>query len=248
MKPEKIAETDALPAMEWIRSARRSLELRVLADGRVELRTPWHTSRQEALTFVQTRALWLSKALAKTHAKLPPSTRKQFAPDAQHCLLGKIFPLHFVEQSRGRVRFEKDHWRVELPAAQWSHQQTVERLLNLWYRQAARPIFERLIDQHFPLFAELGYSRPRLTVRQMTSRWGSMSSQGALSLNAELMKYPLPLIEYVVVHELCHLKYMNHGAGFKALQARVLPDWQQRRQQLNAGLEIYYASDTPERG
>lgn len=67
----------------------------------------------------------------------------------------------------------------------------------------------------------------------MKSRWGSLSSRGYINLNLELIKTPLPCIEYVVLHELCHLEHMNHGPGFRRLLSQCLPDWQQRRQQLN---------------
>lgn len=78
----------------------------------------------------------------------------------------------------------------------------------------------------------MGVAPNRVGFRKMTSRWGSCSSTGRISLNSALCFVPAPLAEYVVVHELVHLHVFNHGAEFKALMTHYLPDWQSRQAEL----------------
>ena len=72
----------------------------------------------------------------------------------------------------------------------------------------------------------------------MRSQWGSCSAKGRLSLNTHLIKTPRAQIEYVILHELCHLKYHHHGAAFHRLVAEHMPDWQARSEQLNRYLPV----------
>jgi predicted metal-dependent hydrolase len=93
----------------------------------------------------------------------------------------------------------------------------------------ARRLFERLIDQwhSHPRFQR--YPRPPLKIRAMRSRWGSLSPRTGMCLNLLLIHAPLAAIEYVVVHELCHLRYRGHGKGFYGVLESVLPDWRARK-------------------
>jgi predicted metal-dependent hydrolase len=72
----------------------------------------------------------------------------------------------------------------------------------------------------------------RLQIRDMKTRWGSLSKGGILTLNIKLIAAPKECIEYVVVHELCHLKYPNHDKKFYRLLETRLPDWEKRKQKL----------------
>jgi predicted metal-dependent hydrolase len=74
--------------------------------------------------------------------------------------------------------------------------------------------------------------QPALQVRQMRTRWGSCTARGKILLNLKLVMLPRQLIDYVVVHELCHLVEHNHGKAFYDLLSRVMPGWQERREKL----------------
>ena len=74
---------------------------------------------------------------------------------------------------------------------------------------------------------------PVLRVKKMRSRWGSLSRRGYINLSLALMQYPPAVIDYVVMHELCHLEYMHHGPAFHALMDRRMPDWPARKRRLD---------------
>lgn len=80
----------------------------------------------------------------------------------------------------------------------------------------------------------LDLARPTLTIRRMKTRWGSCGRSGRILLNPRLLQAPLDLIDYVVVHELCHLKEHNHSKRYYALLDAAMPDWRDRRKRINA--------------
>jgi hypothetical protein len=220
---------DDVANLELVRSRRRTVELRVFPDGRAQVRAPQRMALRDIEAFVRERRDWLAQKQAE-FAQRPTPPVPRFEDGAEHWLLGRSVPLRVIPARRRRVGLSTDGLQVMTDC---QRPDTVERLLENWYRAQARVLFEQLIDQHFPFFQQRGYPRPLLTIRKMRSRWGSLSSRGGMSLNLLLLKAPLPLVEYVVIHELCHLQEQNHGAGFKALMDELLPDWKQRRQQLN---------------
>ena len=108
-------------------------------------------------------------------------------------------------------------------------QETIRRALEAWYRQQARTVFdERLAACN----AAYGFTFGRVAIKEQKSRWGSCSRKGNLNFNWRLLLAPLPVLDYVVIHELCHLKELNHSARFWALVARACPDYVVRRRGL----------------
>ncbi len=93
-------------------------------------------------------------------------------------------------------------------------------------RARARPVLEARVAHYAPM---AGVSWGKITVRTQRSRWGSCSAQGNLSFNALLLLTPPEVLDYVVVHELCHRKEMNHSPRFWAEVERLVPDWKAQR-------------------
>lgn len=102
--------------------------------------------------------------------------------------------------------------------------------------QRAKEVFFGLLDECFRACANRNHEQPRIVVREMRSRWGSLSSAGQMTLNSKLVQAPRRCIEYVIVHELCHLTHRNHGPAFVSQLARVMPDWEARKERLESVL------------
>ena len=214
--------------MELVRSRRRSLELRVFPDGRVQVRAPLRAPQRDIHDFVESRQDWLASTLDKMSSRPAPPTL-DYRDGEQHLLLGSRIPLQVTLSPRKSVALTANGIAIQSPETEG---QAVAQLLERFYRAQAKSLFEELVDRHFPYFAARGHVRPRLAIKKMRTRWGSLSTRGSMSLNLELVKVPLALCEYVVVHELCHLEHGNHGAGFKALMSERMPDWKARKQAL----------------
>ena len=107
----------------------------------------------------------------------------------------------------------------------------IQHLVMQWYQERALEWFAARMDHFAPL---VGVEYRALRLSNARTRWGSARSDGAIALNWRLLHYAPPVIDYVVVHELAHLRHMNHSAQFWATVAQVLPDYALRRQQLHA--------------
>ena len=114
---------------------------------------------------------------------------------------------------------------IQLTAAETRRLETLEKR----YRNAARTRFEERVTYYHPL---TGGNYTSITVRNQKSRWGSCSSRGTLSFNYRLIFAPPVILDYVVVHELCHLTHMNHSKDFWNMVASVMPEYKVHRQWL----------------
>jgi predicted metal-dependent hydrolase len=110
----------------------------------------------------------------------------------------------------------------------------IKELLDDWYTAQVEQILAEHLAACYPKVVHLGIEYPELAIRVMKSRWGSTSPSGRIALNVKLIQVPKTYIDYVVFHELCHLKESNHGSRYYELLDRVLPDWRERREKLNA--------------
>jgi hypothetical protein len=158
--------------------------------------------------------------------------------------LGRPCRLAVTHSVWKRVTLEGDLLRVSL--SRDSDAARVRKLVDDWFLEQARrrlPVcFAEAVTRHgwritktrVPLVMRSAARLDglRLTVRQMRTRWGSCSLDGHVTLSAELIHLPRPLIEYVAVHEICHLAHHNHSPAFWFQVATCLPDWRQRRAEL----------------
>ncbi len=147
-------------------------------------------------------------------------------------------PLGASEEQIRRLLSEKRHWLIThyLEAKERTARRPVSDLtdsqraaLEKRYIEAAREYFPKRVAYFLPL---TGGSFQRITIRDQKTRWGSCSARGTLSFNWRLMLAPPAVLDYVVVHELCHLTHMNHSAAFWALVESVCPDYRIHRKWL----------------
>ena len=111
----------------------------------------------------------------------------------------------------------------------------VEELMRQWYLSMAKERLPQIVTPVIESFRSIYKVAPaRITVKHMRSRWGSCSSRKAVSLNSKLIMTPERCIEYVMVHELCHLIHFNHSENFYSLLAEILPDWKERKKELRS--------------
>lgn len=161
--------------------------------------------------------------------------------------LGKPHRLAVTPSVWKTVTCEPGELRVTLSDP--SNAGRVKELVEAWFKQEAEALLAQYLGEAVGRFGRyiIGASCPLemragpahkgiwLTVRRMRTRWGSCSSSGHVTLSVELIHAPRRLIDYVIVHELCHLAHLDHSAAFYFQLARCLPDWEQSRRDLEAG-------------
>jgi predicted metal-dependent hydrolase len=132
----------------------------------------------------------------------------------------KVFPILF---GKSYIEEFEDEIRIFTQTPE-KHQQLLEK----WLKNKANKVFEEALNACFLIFSKLhSHQKPTLILRKMSSRWGSMSHFGKMTLNIKLLHTPLECINYVVMHELCHLKHQNHGKNFYIMQEELIPNYKE---------------------
>jgi predicted metal-dependent hydrolase len=106
------------------------------------------------------------------------------------------------------------------------------KILKKWYYDQAATLIPEKIGLMLEKYQNYGFSPSMITIRTMKRRWGSCSSKGRITFNSELVKIDDIFTDYVILHELCHLKQHNHGAGYYKLLSEVFPEWKNVRKEL----------------
>jgi hypothetical protein len=182
---------------------------------------------------VRQRAPWILRQQRELEVYLPHTPPRRYVSGETHRYLGRQYRLKVEESGHEAERVKLARGALHVGVATPADTQRVRQLVEDWYeKQAQRVFYERLLAM-LPRFKPVQLGEPQLTVRTMENRWGSCTGAGAITLNLKLVQAPKPCIDYVIVHELCHLVEHNHGKSFYQLLDRMLPDWRARRRQLN---------------
>ncbi len=211
---------------------RRTLGIEVHPDLSVIVRAPVDCDLGTIESRLRKRASWISKQLAQFRRYSPRTPCRQYVSGETHLYLGRQYRLKVVEGETSLVRLNRGLLAITLPGKPEPEQ--VKGLLHRWYLDHARAVFGEILDDCLCRFKV--QDRPRLIIRTMQSRWGSLSPAGSVTLNANLIRAPRVCIEYVATHELCHLTYRDHNAGFYRLLEKMMPDWEKRKQRLETAL------------
>lgn len=215
----------------WV-STRRTLGIEVHPDRRVIVRAPAGCAEELITQRVNRRAGWISRQLAEFERYSPRTPQRQYVSGETHLYLGRQYRLKLVAGTSASVRMNRG--QIVVTTSGKPNSERVKALLQRWYLDRARAIFKTILDQQLSRFK--GHQCPRLIVRAMRSRWGSLSPAGAMTLNVNLIRAPRSCIEYVIAHELCHLKHRDHNSNFYRLLGKVMPDWEKRKQKLELAL------------
>ena len=232
-RPRSIRHGDSVIRYRVVRSARRKKTVTITIDPAegVRVAAPLRTPNSEIEAIVRKRADWILRKLAEEPPDEPEP--RQFATGEKLYYLGRELTL-VVQLTTGdepSVSLEADCLRVECPAWVPEERRTyaIRQLLVSWYKQQAAELLRESVERWQP---SVGTSPARISIGDQKTRWGSCSSKGSLRFNLRLAMAPQALIDYVAVHELCHLLESNHSAAFWEQVARVMPDYEARRRKL----------------
>ena len=210
---------------------RKTLAIRVQPDLLVSVVAPVGTPLEAIEARLLRRAAWITRKQRQYARYLPHLPPRQYVSGETHRYLGRQFRLKVIEGSPESV--DIDRLYITIVCLKKSDHLAIQRQMDAWYRIWAEINFAERLRFCFPRVEHLGVHYPRLLLRGMTTRWGSTSPNGRITLNLKLIQVPKPYIDYVVLHELCHLREPHHGQAFYRLLDRVLPDWRERRDGLN---------------
>ncbi|MFO7830561.1 MAG: SprT family zinc-dependent metalloprotease [Desulfuromonadaceae bacterium] len=222
--------------IEVIRSRRRkSAEIRV-AEGTVSIRVPMHTSVDQIDAFLHARRDWILKKVA-LQAQMSPAKPRAYVSGELFSYLGSNYRLKVEEGAFAPVKLQQGCLIVTVPGGR-TQAHLVRNALIRWYKQRA---YEKLNQKVEQLAPQVGAHPSQVEIKSFKARWGSCSSTGVVQFNWRIMLAPTQMVDYVVVHELCHLLQHNHSKAYWREVERVMPDYRACREwfKLNgSGLQV----------
>ena len=220
-------------------SDRKTLAIHVSPDGEIVVDAPLAASQVAIAQKVKKRAAWIFKQQMQFAAYPPVIPERRYVSGESYRYLGRQYRLLIKKGVGERVKLING--RIVVETATPESPNKVKALLIYWSRSRAQIIFSERYHVCLQLVAKLGIEHYQgFQLRAMPKRWGSCTSQGNIMLNPELIAAPKECIDYVITHELCHLKIRNHSQAFYKLLAKVMGDWESRRKRLNESVEVRF--------
>ena len=209
----------------------RKIKIKVLPDCSVKVAAPVDSSDDDVLRAAKKRARWIYQQLREFRKQLTHITPRRYVSGESHYYLGKQYVLKVLikpDQSSG-VKLLRGQLEVNV------REYTTERVktaLESWYKVRAKYVFHKRLDAVLEQALWVD-KHPPLRILTMQTQWGSCSPNGRITLNPLLVKAPRECIDYVILHELCHIAEHNHSERFYRLMGQVMPNWERVKGQLD---------------
>ena len=241
---------------DLVRSARKTLAIQIRQDGLVQVRAPLRLPQRDIDAFVRERQDWIRRHLEAIASRRPEPAPPAWGEGRGWWHLGQALSVREAgpgeapgglaaserppETGRGRARsllwLDAEAQAMVVAPSLWRQPERLLKALQRWQgEQAAHELPRRLHSQCLRLGPD--WQPAGLTLRSMRSRWGSCSRSGRITLNTQLLSVPEHCIDYVICHELCHLREFNHSPAFKQWQDRVYPGWKACQQEMKIWAE-----------
>lgn len=228
MSRSELLETVVGPA-RLKRSDRRTLAISILPDGSLELIAPRGASTAAIQKKIEKRIRWIVKqrdAFRRMNAK---RSEPRFCNGATHRYIGRQYRLKVSKSEDASVLLRGAYLHVRTPQ---KSDDAVKKALSAWYRVKAREQFQKRLVRWEEWCRNRKLPAPKLQIKLMQKRWGSALKNGTIILNPELIHAPSACVDYVITHEICHLRYPDHGPRFIRLLTQLLPEWRAIKQRL----------------
>ena len=210
---------------EFKRLHRRSVSAKIRRDGVIEVKAPLLYRESDMLAFLNQHRRWIFNHYDKLQNI--ENQQKKYVSGEEHYYLGEKYTLQVIESNKNSVIIEGNLLIVNVKSLELAESQIIK-----WYKNHAKVVFSELFPPIIEKFRKYNVAPAKITIRDMRSRWGSCSRRGNISLNLQLIKLNENCIRQVMVHEMCHLVYFNHQAGFYNLMEEMMPDWKRWKKEL----------------
>jgi len=204
---------------EIIRTKRRTVAIIIERDGRLIVRAPRRASQEFIHAFVNEKESWIIRKQAELKSAHPDFVSKEFTDGETFWYLGKLYPLELSEQRRPLLSFD-GKFILSRTAHSKAH-----AVFERWYREQAQREISQRVEQ---CAQQYGFKYKQVKITSARARWGSCSLRGTLSFAWRLIMAPPDVVDYVVVHELVHLRAHNHSRDFWDRVRAIMPDYDEK--------------------
>jgi len=206
-----------------IRSKRKSIAIIIDMDGKVIVRAPYKASTKQINNFINDKKDWI-RSKKKKAEKLPRSRPKEFIFGEEFLFLGHPYLLEIVDEQTTPLILNERFLlsRSALP--------NPKDVFTKWYKKQAKKV---ITDRVSKFAQEFNFEFQRIRITSAKTRWGSCGSKGSLNFTWRLVMAPQSVIDYVVVHELVHIKVKNHSKEYWQQVEKIMPDYKLQKTWLN---------------
>ncbi|HMM21834.1 MAG TPA: SprT family zinc-dependent metalloprotease [Selenomonadales bacterium] len=219
-------------------SRRRTVGIKLVPPDLLEVAAPAGFPGASIEAVLLKKAAWIAGHLRRLAATAANPINAGLQPGSQLLYLGRPLSLRIVPAKTARPKVEQDGRQLLVhlpPAPDRAQAGLLAEALKKWYIHAAR---ELLAERTAFWAGEIGVRPCRLFIREQKSRWGSCSSRGNINYNWRIVMAPPEVVDYLVVHELCHIKVPNHSKDFWLLVGQAVPDYKRHRKWLRENGEL----------
>lgn len=226
MKVEKIL------GYEVHRKKVKNINLRIKPNMEIYISAPMNLHSDYIENFIRSKEKWIKQVLKKIEEAKQNQLPSQYLSGEKHKYLGKEYELEVKQGNSNRVSIKEGKIILTVISNIFENSDEKKKVMEKWYFENAQKVFVNTIQKWLEILDE---SIEKLSIKPMKSRWGSCNHvKRYINLNTELIKRTQFEIEYVVLHELTHLKYPNHGKGFYRYIENYMPNYKMAEKMLNA--------------
>jgi len=232
MKKRTVTIASEEVEIDIVRSSRRTIALYVRPGGSLQIRAPWYIPIYSLMQFVHQKTGWILRQREKASRVEPAVELKQLNDGSKIPFLGREIVIRICRDTKAATELRGDELFVcvkgELTA------EALTERVDMWYLSEAKKYFSRRTHELAAVYSDKLPAPGSIRVRRMKQRWGTCHPNGNIMYNRELLKKEPALIDYVIIHELCHLVHHNHSKKYYALLERLLPDYSELRRRLRS--------------
>lgn len=208
---------------------RRTTSVQVSPQNEVSVIVPDNLPEVEIENIIRKKTPWIINKIKTNEAVRHPTKPKEYVSGEAFSYLGRNYRLKIVEGTKRPVELKNGRFYVYVPVHEKNREKLIQSALDDWYSSHAK----RKLRSRVEMYADrVGVSFNNIRVKKLKSRWGSCTKEGNINFNWRIIMAPMSIVDYVVVHELCHLKYHNHSKDFWKLLGQMIPDYKERKEWL----------------
>lgn len=202
----------------------RNLDIYVTASKKVPIKL--------IQNFIESHKKWIHKKNQYFEQFIINGNGKNYENGESFFYLGKQYRLKVKDSDVNSAKFYRGY--LYLLVADRNDIELKKKIMSNWYREKAEIHFKKSLDKYFPKLKKYGFEKPTLKIRKMKSRWGSYSYKtNIITINFNLIKAPKYCLEYIILHELVHMRFYHHNKKFYSFLTVLMPDWRKRKELLD---------------
>ena len=209
----------------------KQVRLKVFPSGEIKLSAPIGTPESWIKEHLRSKTPWIEEKLELFVQTKAVEKEEHFISGASSRILGRQLTIQVHEAKRKQIVREDGVLHIYTTETE---QSLIDKQVNNWWQQTAKRYYQDIVDRLYPIIEKHGIERPSVCVKKMSTLWGSCSRKNlTVNLNYYLYKASVPCVEYVILHELTHFLYPHHNKDFYDFITIHMPDWQERKKQLD---------------